>query len=134
MARDGYNIWFWFTNFFDAFRAVVLIWNKSDEGLECWYERLGGHRAIDRIASGIRSKNLYNLSTFYIKRSNKNHLRESKAIYQAILSVDYYNFCSAHWFCIVTYSHNTKKKLSFIHSNTSCNSTRFSNMLAIILL
>lgn len=45
--------------------------------------------------------NTHNLSTFppphrslYTKYSNKNHLVESRAIYQAILSDGYYKFCS----------------------------------------
>lgn len=66
------------------------------------YERVRHAAAIDRPTGGGEA---HNLSTFYTKRCNKNHLRESKAIYQAILSVNYYNFCRGVW-----RSHNIKKK------------------------
>lgn len=75
------------------------------------YERVRHAAAIDRPTGGGEA---HNLSTFYTKRCNKNHLRESKAIYQAILSVNYYNFCRGVW-----RSHNIKKE----NADASCHGT-----------
>lgn len=76
------------------------------------YERVRHAAAIDRPTGGGEA---HNLSTFYTKRCNKNHLRESKAIYQAILSVNYYNFCRGVW-----RSHNIKKKTPMHHAMAPC--------------